>query len=284
MMEVRADYHIHTALCRHATGDMEAYVLEAEAKGLKEIGFSDHAPAEEGFDPNHRMVLSQLPEYVKRVSELRKAFPAIAVKLGLEVDIHPGFESLLETMLREFPVDYVIGSVHFIDGTLVHMEHQESSIEGRNRLVRRYYEILEQGIRSGLIDIVGHLDLVKWAFPGMKEHIRLGGNDILRAIQEEDLILEVNTSGWRKPPREVYPSPDLIRAACSMDIPVCFGSDAHSPEEVGADFDRGTALLEDAGYCREVLGNHRLRIFLPEEEKVGSMEEKPNLASSKRDW
>lgn len=38
------DYHIHTKLCGHAEGEMESYVEQSISKGLKEIGFSDHAP------------------------------------------------------------------------------------------------------------------------------------------------------------------------------------------------------------------------------------------------
>ena len=38
------DYHIHTKLCGHASGEMAEYVECAIAAGVKEMGFSDHMP------------------------------------------------------------------------------------------------------------------------------------------------------------------------------------------------------------------------------------------------
>ncbi len=43
-MKWPADYHMHTPLCRHATGEPGEYAARAIALGLTEIGFSDHSP------------------------------------------------------------------------------------------------------------------------------------------------------------------------------------------------------------------------------------------------
>ena len=52
----------------------------------------------------------------------------------------------------------------------------------------------------------------------------------------------------RKPVRELYPHPDLLAACRERDVPVTLGSDAHSPDVVGRDFDRARELLRSAGY------------------------------------
>ena len=39
-----ANYHTHTARCRHASGEDREYVLAAVQSGVKILGFSDHAP------------------------------------------------------------------------------------------------------------------------------------------------------------------------------------------------------------------------------------------------
>ena len=39
-----ADYHLHTPLCHHATGEPVDRAAKAVARGLEEIGFSDHSP------------------------------------------------------------------------------------------------------------------------------------------------------------------------------------------------------------------------------------------------
>ena len=269
MMRRGVDYHIHTKLCHHASGEMEAYVRNAAAEGLTEIGFTDHAPAIEGFDPGHRMMLSEFPGYVKAIQELNEKYTTISIRLGIEADIYSGFESFLEELLREFPIDYVIGSVHFVDGLSVHVEDHELCRDEKRRFVHRYFDLVETGVCSGLIDVVGHLDLVKWTFPDMKDEILDAGCNVLRAVRDEGVILEVNTSGWRKPPCEVYPSPGLLRAAYSLNIPVCIGSDAHRPEEVGVDFQSAMVLLKELGYCRENLCERNLRVLLPAMEEFG---------------
>jgi histidinol-phosphatase (PHP family) len=49
------DYHMHTPLCHHATGEPVDYARHAVAAGLTEIGFSDHSPMlRDDFD-NWRM-------------------------------------------------------------------------------------------------------------------------------------------------------------------------------------------------------------------------------------
>jgi histidinol-phosphatase (PHP family) len=47
---------------------------------------------------------------------------------------------------------------------------------------------------------------------------------------------------------EIYPSPLIVALAHERDIPICFGSDAHSPADVGAGFDAALRLAWEAGY------------------------------------
>jgi len=62
-----ADYHMHTPLCRHATGEPTEFAAQALKVGLKEIGFSDHSPMRRDDFDNWRMRFDQLDEYVDKV-------------------------------------------------------------------------------------------------------------------------------------------------------------------------------------------------------------------------
>jgi len=57
------DYHVHTHLCKHATGTPDEYVISAIRNGISEIGFSDHCPWPSGFDPKYRMMASEFDSY-----------------------------------------------------------------------------------------------------------------------------------------------------------------------------------------------------------------------------
>jgi len=51
--------------------------------------------------------------------------------------------------------------------------------------------------------------------------------------------------------------------ACSLKIPFCLGSDAHKPQEVGADFDRAMALLKKTGYSKISRPKGTIWTFVP---------------------
>ncbi len=259
-----ADYHLHTKFCHHASGEMESYIHEAIAGGFEEIGFADHAPADEGFDPKHRMTHSQFPEYVDQVQKLRRSFPSFPIRLGIEVDLYPGFEKHLEKLRQEHPIEYVIGSVHLIEDFFVFTtDPVHLSKESERQLIHHYFDQIEAGVHSGLIDIVGHLDVIKWALPHAKEEIVALGRKVLETIAQKKVAIELNTSGLRKRPGEMYPHKELLQIAHALDIPVCLGSDAHKPQEVGSNFKKAKALLHELGYRGKGMTKGSLMTFLP---------------------
>ncbi|PIU39860.1 MAG: histidinol-phosphatase, partial [Candidatus Omnitrophica bacterium CG07_land_8_20_14_0_80_50_8] len=111
----KVDYHNHTPLCGHAVGEPAEYVEQALKKGLSEIGFADHAPLVAHEDARYTMGYSQLPLYHEMIRRVQNQYKNLTIKLALEADFIPGFEKKTQAILRAFPYDYVIGSVHFID-------------------------------------------------------------------------------------------------------------------------------------------------------------------------
>ena len=82
--------------------------------------------------------------------------------------------------------------------------------------------------KTGLFDIVGHLDLIKVFKFLPKKDIRLIAKETLHEIKKANLVLEINSAGIRKPIAETYPSIQLLEMAYEMGIDITFGSDAHS--------------------------------------------------------
>ena len=113
-MLLPADYHMHTPLCRHATGEPGEYAKRALGLGFKEIGFSDHSPMPRDDFDDWRMRNDQLDEYVEKVCKARKDFPQLTIRLALEVDYLPGHEDWIRRLAARHPWDYFIGSVHYV--------------------------------------------------------------------------------------------------------------------------------------------------------------------------
>ncbi|WP_022799334.1 histidinol-phosphatase HisJ family protein [Thermus islandicus] len=253
------DSHVHTPLCGHAEGSPEAYLLQARKRGLRGVVFTDHAPMPSWYDPESRMRLAELPFYVLALERVREKHPDLYVGIGLEADHHPGTEAFVAEVLRRYPWDYVIGSVHYLWAwPLDHPDHQEEyRFRDLKEVFRAYFAEVEQAARSGLFHAIGHLDLPKKFGHRLPEEALLElAEPALRAIAEGGLFLDVNTAGLRKPIGEVYPAPALLRRARELGIGLVLGSDAHRPEEVGFAFPETQALLvalgfQEAHYFRE---------------------------------
>jgi histidinol-phosphatase (PHP family) len=245
------DSHVHTPLCGHAEGSPGEYLFQARKGGLRGLVFTDHSPMPSWYDPESRMALSELPFYLLALERVREKNPDLYVGIGLEADFHPGTEAFVAQLLRSYPFDYVIGSVHYLGAwPLDHPDHQgEYAWRDLEEVFRAYFQEVERAARSGLFHAIGHLDLPKKFGHRLPEEALLElAEPALRAIAEAGLFLDVNTAGLRKPAKEVYPAPALLLRARELGIGLVLGSDAHRPEEVGFAFGEAQALLLSLGF------------------------------------
>ena len=68
-------------------------------------------------------------------------------------------------------------------------------------------------------------------------------------MAQAGVAIEVSTAGLRKPCREIYPSRAFLQIARRRNIPITLGSDAHVPQDTGADFQAAVALVRACGYA-----------------------------------
>lgn len=257
-----ADYHTHTPLCRHASGEPEAFVDQALAAGITEYGISDHAPqTPEPFD-EWRMLDAEMPAYFEWVERARKqAAGRIPIRVGLECDWIEGNEEWISELAARHPWDYLIGSVHYLgdwdfDNPKWLGRWAESDVEA---VWSHYWETYTRMIDSSLFDIMGHPDLVKKFC-----HIPAGDltrfyEPVIDALASSGSVIEINTAGWHKPCAEAYPAPGFLELACSAGVPLIISSDAHAPEEIGRDFEKAIEWAKAAGYRETQLFEKRKR-------------------------
>lgn len=265
-MSLPADHHLHTPLCRHAVGQPAAYAARAVELGLPEIGFSDHSPMPRDDFDDWRMRLDQLDEYVAQVEQARRAHPGLTIRLALEVDYLPGHEPWIRELADRHPWDYFIGSVHYLDGGW-DFDNPAKLSRWRERdpwdVWSAYGERLTLAAASGLFDILGHLDLAKKFALYPREDPTPIFRRVLTAARQSGTALELNTAGLRKDCREIYPGRSLLQLAHELGVPITFGSDAHAPAEVGADFAAAVALARSVGYTTCLRFSRRRRESVP---------------------
>lgn len=255
------DYHMHTRL---TDGTLEPvdYARVALSRGIDEIGCSDHAPLGDR-DTDWTMKLADLDTYVGWVRDAQRQFPQLSIKLGLEVDFFPGREGWIRELAARHPWDFFLGSVHFVGDFPVDRSAADWKDQDVPQRWQQYFELWEQAARSKLFDSLAHPDLPK------KFGYRPAGDRtatyqrVLRAVKAADGAIEVSTAGLRKPCREIYPAEDFLRIARQLDIPITFGSDAHIPEDTGADFDKAVELARRCGYDKLSRFTLRKRDLVP---------------------
>ena len=74
------------------------------------------------------------------------------------------------------------------------------------------------------------------------------------------MVLEINMAGFRKPIKESYPSIPLLKKAYELKIPITFGSDAHTPKQVGLFSNEIVKIAKEIGYTQCCYFKNRKKI------------------------
>jgi histidinol-phosphatase (PHP family) len=253
------DYHMHlrgpddAPAGRYSADRAEEYIAQARAAGIDEIGFSDHV-----FYFRQSRDLWEIPwlrercaddldEYVEAVVEAKGR--GLPVKLGLEVDYFSGIEREVAALLDPYPWDYLLGSVHFVDGFPVDQQPGLTDKLPAGEAWRRYFVWLRNAARSGLFDALAHPDLVKiFGVRATDEETHYLHVETADAIEAAGVCVEVSAAGLHKPVGELYPDRGLLELCHERGVPITLASDAHEPANVGRDVDRAAALAREVGY------------------------------------
>jgi histidinol-phosphatase (PHP family) len=250
------DYHMHLRDRpggepggRYTVDRLELHVEQARRARVDEIGISDHGYHFRQLEPvfDHPWMQERwgddLAEYVTTVEEGKRR--GLPVKLGLEVDFVPDRVDEVAALLEPYPWDYLLGSVHFVDGISVDMDPSFADEAGW----RAYFATLTEAAASGLFDVLSHPDLVK--FFGRRPAAALVDElheAAASAIAESGVCVEVSAAGLHKPVGEVYPDLSLLRRCRERAVPITIASDAHEPGHVGRDLARAVEQARAAGY------------------------------------
>ncbi len=264
------DGHVHTNHSVDAKGSVHEYCQRAFEIGLHEITFTNHyeiMPSRKdrmGYFILGGERVPAGPDAVKRmIEELREAgesfFPAgLKVRVGLEVGWDIRLHDRLAKELREFDLDFVIGSVHDIDDEpILERAYAPQFFQSRpiESWIEKYFLKAGEIADSGLFNVIAHLDVYKrYGLAVYGDALRVAHKPFLAALFDKmkaaDLALEVNTSGIRHDIGEYYPSVDILNEARRAEVFVAgLGSDAHAPDQIALDFESAVALVPEILPC-----------------------------------
>ena len=240
MNDLKFDLHTHHDRCGHAVGTIQDYIEAAIKQGLNVIGIADHSPyfscEEDQPFPRITMAKSEFSIYVNEVLQLREKYKdKIEVLLGVEVDFFPEYVENYRLHFNNYPFDYIIGSVHHVDGVSIFKKGRWEGLSTQEKIQTKetYYHLIEQSAKSGMYQILGHIDAMKGFYPSFSDIPTQAVEHTIKVIAENDIVIEVNTSGKTKDVGGWYPSNDILELAKYYGVRITFGSDAHHPNRVG---------------------------------------------------
>ncbi|MEV5027672.1 histidinol-phosphatase [Paenibacillus sp. LPE1-1-1.1] len=268
---MKFDLHTHHVRCGHANGTIEDYILAGLEAGLQVIGISDHSPyfyhKEDQPSPGIAMARSDFANYVQEVLRLKEKYAGkIEVLLGMESDFFPQYIESYKKAYEGVPFDYLIGSVHQVGEVSIFNRNRWKNLneEQHIEVKRSYYDLIKQSARSGMFDILGHIDAMKGYYPAFSDiPAQVEIDDTLQTIAECGVSIEINTSGSTKYVGGWYPSDAILERALHFGVNVTFGSDAHLPSRVGDEWELVEQRLKEIGFKHWVYFRKRQQVIVP---------------------
>lgn len=241
-----ANYHTHTARCKHAKGEDREYVEAAIRGGLKVLGFSDHCPwvFEDGYVSTCRMENGQLEDYVDSILKLKKEYVTdIQIYLGFETEYIPELIPAQDKLLKDYPIDYMILGQHFLrrEPYGSYMGNPTGDVD----YLMEYVDRIIEGMDTGRYRYVAHPDLIH--FTGDR---KIYDEQMLRLchyLKDKEIPVEINLLGICD--NRHYTSEHFLSLAKKAGNSVIIGVDAHSPDrlEQGDLYERGYQMAKAAG-------------------------------------
>ena len=265
------DVHMHCRFSGDSDADPEDMIRSAIEKGLDGICFTDHNDYDYPQVPDEESeYLIDPDEYIPYINGLRARYEGqIRIRCGIEIGMQPHVAKK-NRLLQTAPFDFVIGSVHVINGADPYYPDTYFSIKNERQGFLEYFEENLRNIRLfPEFDVLGHLGYIARYAPHREKYYRLADyqdliDAALRFLIENGKGIECNSSGLRQGLSVPIPSPEILTRYRQMGGEILtIGSDAHNPFDIAADFDRVRHLLISCGFRYYAVYTQRQPEFYP---------------------
>ncbi len=241
-----ANWHTHTARCKHASGNVADYCAAATAYGLTNLGISDHTPFDDNRWPSVRMGIAELPDYRAEIEAARPLFPELRLWAGLECEFRADLGAFYrEVLLHEYRMDYLVGAVHWFPFKGDWISLEEPGVRNDRKALAAYVTHMIDCMKSGLFMFMAHPDAFAGFYVSWDAEAAAASRDILVAARELGVPLEINAFGLRKPLIETpaglrrrYPWEPFWQLAGECGVAAVVNSDAHRPEDIAGEVDQ----------------------------------------------
>jgi len=251
------DSHVHSAASPDSELDPYSAISKLKSKGLGVI-FTEHADFVTPKNGRDEMAIDfpstgidficDFDIYPSQYRSIRAKYGGTAL-LGIEIGFSAAFLPL-NTQTADNDYDFVLGAIHFVDGCDVYS--QASNMEAW-AFCRRYLTYGTKMVNiSGFFDSLAHIDYVARYSKKINDIFRYDNfpeefDDLLTAIADRGLALEINTSRFGDPNTVKHLTPIYKRFKTLGGKYVTIGSDSHAEWGLGRHYPKALGLANMAG-------------------------------------
>lgn len=252
---------------------LDLYLQQAKNLGIQEVGIVDHLyrfKEYKAYYEKHihlkndelgnlqrkwldQVCVESIDEFIALIENAKQKWEENGVKLrlGIEADYFLDGEQELQEILENQPYDYVIGSVHFLNGWgFDNPETQDLFLNyDLSSLYDEFFHVVEKAISSKLFDFVAHLDNLKvFGYRPDEEILIPAYRRIAERLVETHTATEINAGlYYRYPIKEMCPSPTFLKVLAEYEVQLTVSSDAHYPDDLGKFAQMQLEILQSVG-------------------------------------
>ena len=251
-------FHSHTQFCdgRAAMDDFARAAVEA---GFTHYGFSPHSPVP--IESPCNMSFESVPAYLDEFRRIRDSYPQVKFYAGMEIDYLGPQWGPSHEYFASLPLDFRIGSVHFIpdrEGCMIDIDGNAERFRANmashfhddiRSVVETFYSESLSMLEAGGFDILGHFDKVgqnaSAYCPGVEDETWYQAlvDDMIRLIIDRKPIVEINTKAKAVHGR-IFPSERYLPRLIEAGVPLIVNSDAHVPALIDASRDYAFSIID----------------------------------------
>lgn len=252
---VRQNMHIHSKYSWDCEKDGKMEIEEIARilyqNGIRYAAITDHVEFDREPLPYVLTKFKVRNLEIDRANELYQG--KVTLLKAVEISEPHLYKDQVEA-LNELNLDFIMGSIHKI------VKNAKTDYEKIHAKYLYYSEIMKM-IEKSQIDVVGHLDYID-KYYGRGHYSCYQVDDLIAAIVEKDLVLEINTSGKRRANFDLFPS---INKICEYKIlggnNITIGTDAHEYNELIDNLEQAESIIDEIG-LKPTIHQKRRRIKL----------------------
>lgn len=246
-----ADSHMHTSFSSDSEAPMEQMVEQAVSLGMESICFTDHYDKDYGTDEFQL----DTEAYLSSITAMQEKYKEqIEIRFGVELGLQIHLRDWLKCYVNQYHFDFVIGSMHLLDGKDPYYRENFAGQDERE-VLRAYFRATAANIDSFHdFQSLGHLDYLTrylgqvagtYTCHEYADEI----DEVLKRLIRYGIALEVNTAGYRSARDCPNPGKDVLKRYQKLGGElITIGADGHNPKQIGYEFGRAEELLRECGF------------------------------------